>query len=1175
MPRAASRLVWLVGFCVVQSALTVCPHNAAGLSDWEDPSTWPGGALPVAGASVSVPAGKSVVLRSSLGIVLGDVVIPASSSLILGRSGSAGDPPLLFNASGISVAGRLVAGSTDCPIDWPRLEITLHGFRGATPAINAARSFSYKGIAVTGTLDLHGAPLARSWTRLSAAAAAGHSSITLQDAVDWPAGGQVLVVSTALKDSRDWHRNEIHTLSSLDNAGRTLILSSALTARHAATADYQGEVAYLTRTIVVQGAEGDSRPTDRTVSCSDPAPRLGGNTMPCANSFLTGYGAHVVAMGGEAVLRVSSVELRRVGQTNVLGRYPLHLHRIGDAGQHSYIRGSSIHESYYRCVSLHGTNGASVVDTVAFNAIGHCFYLEDGVEERNTFESNLAAHIHFLGSPARSNGGQSIDPVTENAASLLLPADVAASGFYITNAYNRIVNNAASGGWAGFAFPNLERPIKLHSAVQISPAQRPALAFSGNSAHSSAWWWNRAGMIYVGGSLGHEDPSDPSSPLVYNPGRAATRDTCTVQSGWCGSGPCRCNDDKQGFLRFTNTKVFLSASAGLLHWGSRGEIIGYSAYDLALSASVLGVFQISDALIACRTGDPLLLPCNGCENNPSTAASMLKQLDGVGFEWYDTSQQHILTDITFRRCGAAVPARAPAPGCGDGNTGCQGRSSVWELLTFSDRNVPEFMQATAGIKYEDCGRRFRFDNYVLDYGGSYGNGMSSALSGRLQNWFDADGSTTGRGVPTIMGASTPDSYGWWRLDLGSAPSSSPASPPGTGECDFSSEGPLWFCDAAPAHRSAGSRAVGSLFLEWRANQEAALGVTLCANDNQKTCGAEGSIRHWGYAGALPLTRNGEVAGPSGGFGWHVRLNKGAPRRLVLRRVQQFRSSTLLLSIAYPVGVGLSVVARAAPWCQVSSGTSCSHAFTRVDSVDAVRASLGNKFHVDASGILYIRVVQPPKGRTGNPEWQLLEEPNIPLKRDGISIPTLSWHDYLEITSDCTASGSDTDFCAGAVSSTTPEPCANPGWTLVAYDRCCWDSDPDVCVGPGEAACTAGHCSPAVPPPPAAPSPPPSTPCAAIWGQCAGGNGYSGPVECCGGGLIYCAYINQWYSQCVIAPPSPPHSPTVSSPPSPRSPPLLPLASPLPPPSPTPPPSSPAPPSPPSSPDPWRSVSICL
>jgi hypothetical protein len=41
-----------------------------------------------------------------------------------------------------------------------------------------------KGIMVTGTLDLHGSPLTRSWTRLAASTGPGAKSVTLSDVVD-------------------------------------------------------------------------------------------------------------------------------------------------------------------------------------------------------------------------------------------------------------------------------------------------------------------------------------------------------------------------------------------------------------------------------------------------------------------------------------------------------------------------------------------------------------------------------------------------------------------------------------------------------------------------------------------------------------------------------------------------------------------------------------------------------------------------------------------------------------------------------------------------------------------------------------------------------------------------------------------------------------------------------
>jgi hypothetical protein len=1055
--RIASKLL---AVSMVHLASASCPHNAAGLLDWHSPSTWPDRVVPKRGANVNIPFGKSVLLRSSPSAgVLGKVTIPPTSTLVLGRTGSAGDSPILFNSTGIDVRGRLVAGSPDCPIgqNTPRVEITLHGSRGGTTPINEARPMSHKGIAVTGTLDLHGAPLARSWTRLSSPVAAGATSVTLQDAVDWPEGGEVLITSTALKDSRDWHRNEIRTLSSRANAGKKLFLSSRLTTRHAANSDYAAEVAYLTRSIVVQGAEGDSRPTNRRTSCTDSSPdkQLGSYTMPCPDAFLDGYGAHVVAMGTAATLRVSSVELRRVGQTNVLGRYPLHLHLMGDAGQRSYVTGSSIHESYYRCVALHGTNGALLDDNVAYDATGHCFYLEDGTEERNTLSSNLAAHVHFIGVPARG-GAQFLPNVYANAQKLTQPADTTASGFYIANAYNIIINNAASGGWAGFAFPHLERPIGTNTGAYMSPQQRPVLAFDGNSGHSSAWWWGGAGVIYVGGKLVQQRASDPTS-LLYNPGRGTRHDTCKM---WTRGKACGALN--QLFLRFTNTKVFLSANNAFSNWGPRSEIVGFSFHDLGMSANLLGVHWMSNGVMACRTGEDLLLPCAGCENDPVKAAAVLKDMDGTGFGWYDTGMQHILTDITFRRCGVYESSRAPSPGCGNGNKGCQYLSSVFKFNSGSDRFVPQMLQATKRIKYESCGRHFHFSWPGRN------NGMRSSLAERLINWYDADGTASDRPGATIMGAITADNNGWWNMALGDRTMSVSGAPWNGGECTYSAEGPMVHCNAAPADRPTGSRAISSFFMQWKPNQRNDVGGAIC--DRNKPCLPEGSVRHWGYAGSLPLTRNTQVTGPSGGFGWHIRFNAGAPKKLQFTEIQQLKSSTLLISIAYPRGVRFTITARAASWCSTSRSRSCKHVFHRVSSIDAVRRSLGDAYFVDGAGILYLRLVQPLDGATGTPNWVVHEWPRPPFSRAGISIPTKSsFYEHIEIATDCAGSGY---FCSGAVTSTVPKPCA-PGWRLKAYDRCC--SDAGVCVGPEG---YRSSLSAAAPPPPqlalSKPPPPPQS-----------------------------------------------------------------------------------------------------
>ena len=125
--------------------------------------------------------------------------------------------------------------------------------------------------------------------------------------------------------------------------------------------DERGEVGLLTRNIRLQ-ASADAE-----------------------QSF---FGGHVMAMGASKMF-VEGVEFNRMGQNLTLARYPIHWHLVGDAkGQ--YIRNAAIHDTYNRCVTVHGTNNLQVENNVTYNTVGHCFFLEDGIETGNQYIRNLA-----------------------------------------------------------------------------------------------------------------------------------------------------------------------------------------------------------------------------------------------------------------------------------------------------------------------------------------------------------------------------------------------------------------------------------------------------------------------------------------------------------------------------------------------------------------------------------------------------------------------------------------------------------------------------------------------------------------------------------------------------------------------------------------------------------------
>jgi G8 domain len=423
-----------------------CPHLTPGLKRWHDPSTW-GGSIPARGQQVTIPGSSKVLIDQTVVEELGLVTVPEGSELIIG-SNIAG---IHVTATGFQVDGALIAGSPTCRISTP-ITFTLTGARPVSASTKIPAP-TYKGINVSGRISLHGKRFYHTWTRLSKSVEVGQTVLLLQEAVNWEKGQQIVLVTSAIKDSRDYNQNEVLTVRYVDSnpptgVGSVVHVMEKIKFRHIANKYYQVEVGLLSRTIKIQGSFIDSEPTDPDpLNCDDPLANdewtiYKSTSQPCMNKHITGFGGHV-RVAGLGVGQIQGVEFYRMGQTNVKGRYPFHFHLLGNCPT-CYVRDSSFHRSYYRCVAIHGTNNATISENVAFDVVGYCYYLEDGVEERNVLSYNLAAYIHTIGPDIPRGWGQTTDSYIEGPK-LTLPADVTASGFYITNVFNDIIGNAASG----------------------------------------------------------------------------------------------------------------------------------------------------------------------------------------------------------------------------------------------------------------------------------------------------------------------------------------------------------------------------------------------------------------------------------------------------------------------------------------------------------------------------------------------------------------------------------------------------------------------------------------------------------------------------------------------------------------------------------------------------------
>ena len=326
--------------------------TAAKATKWSDPATWPNRKVPVAGDKVTIDAGKEVVL---------DVNTPPLNGLTInGKLSFANNKDVELTTEWIMLHGELEIGTEKAP-HTRKATITLtdnvkgediSGVGGTTDRVD-------RGIMLMGgTLNLHG-DRTNSWTKLSSTANAGATSIQVLNAAGWRVGDEIVLASTDF-DPRQAERRNIAAIS-----GNTITLDKKLDYMHFGKitfdVDERGEVGLLTRNIKLQ-ASADAE-----------------------QSF---YGGHVMAMVGSKMF-VEGVEFNRMGQNMTLARYPIHWHLIGDA-QGQYIKNASLHDTYNRCVTVHGTNFLRVENNVTYNTVGHCFFLEDGIEHGNEFIKNLA-----------------------------------------------------------------------------------------------------------------------------------------------------------------------------------------------------------------------------------------------------------------------------------------------------------------------------------------------------------------------------------------------------------------------------------------------------------------------------------------------------------------------------------------------------------------------------------------------------------------------------------------------------------------------------------------------------------------------------------------------------------------------------------------------------------------
>jgi hypothetical protein len=433
-------LGWFARAMLLTALLTVCVKAAEAQAPqkWSSAATW-GRAVPTAGQNVHIPAGKSILL---------DVSPPALGNLYIEGTLTFARKNLTLSAANIVVHhGRLLIGTASQPFlqravikltDTARQDIKVHDHNAGSRVLAV----------MGGEFSVFAAPRV-SWARLSQTARAGTRTLVLDRSVNWAAGNNIVLSPT------DFNPFEAEQRRISSVSGNTVTLSSNLRYSHYGEMQYptgdasqpldeRGEVGLLSRNVTISGGPQDAV-----------------------------RGGHLMFIGASKI-QMSGVEVTGMGQRGTLGRYPIHFHHGFDAMNGSFVSNCSIHNNLQRSLVIHRTNGLTISDNVAFNTFGSQFYLEDGIETRNTFRRNLVVLTRFVPNEFRLS---LVDGDGRNERQ---------AAFWITNSANTYEGNVAAGVENGFGFwfagPDHETPD-----LPLYPEIQPMQPFNDNVAHAIAF----------------------------------------------------------------------------------------------------------------------------------------------------------------------------------------------------------------------------------------------------------------------------------------------------------------------------------------------------------------------------------------------------------------------------------------------------------------------------------------------------------------------------------------------------------------------------------------------------------------------------------------------------------------------------------------------------------------
>ncbi|QFT92010.1 Bifunctional hemolysin/adenylate cyclase precursor [Roseovarius sp. THAF9] len=465
-------------------------HVAIAHGDWFDPATWHEGRIPDAGAQVLIPHGIHVNYDGESDASLFTVRVDGQLAFATDA-----DTRMEVDTFVVAPSGRLEIGTADTPVQ-ANVNTEIIIANNGDIDVNWDPTLLSRGLISHGEVEIHGAEKT-TFLKVDDAPMAGDTQITLEEVPEGWQVGDTIVITGTHKQGWTWDndvRRVVHRESEDEEVTITAINGTQITIDRPLEHDHDtpredlaAYVSNMSRNITVRSEDGEGT----EVHHRGHVMFMHSDDVDVRYAAFDDLGRTDKSFAAADVGTFSTIE----ADSNVKGRYAVHLHRTGTEDQESpsFLVGNAVSGSPGWGIAHHSSHSV-IVDNAVFDAFGAAFAAEDG-DETGVWGGNIAIRSEGIGYGDWTAKDQNDVQRHDNGRT--------GDGFFFAGRLVEANDNVAANTTHGYVWmhrsapaaalsDNLDQPEVAYGAGTIRPDLAPIQGFDDNEAFGT-----QVGLIVV------------------------------------------------------------------------------------------------------------------------------------------------------------------------------------------------------------------------------------------------------------------------------------------------------------------------------------------------------------------------------------------------------------------------------------------------------------------------------------------------------------------------------------------------------------------------------------------------------------------------------------------------------------------------------------------------------